>query len=119
MKRAEANPVGANLLEPDEITDQTNEIGGRPDLIDLLPRDAHGRNLPREPDAGARGHQDLRAAFLAGTFLAGTFLAGVFGAFLAAAFLAGVFLRTRGPCSSTACAAARRATGTRNGEQLT
>lgn len=40
------------------------------------------------------------------------------GAFLAT-FFTGAFLALRGPCSSTACAAARRATGTRNGEQLT
>ena len=47
VERAQAAPAPAHLLEQGVLADEGDDVGGRPDLSDLLVRYTHTRNVPR------------------------------------------------------------------------
>ena len=101
VERAQAGPAAADPLERGVLADEGDDVGCRPHLGHILVRYRHWMTVPRRcvrsgrpTPAGPARQLALRA----------------FGAVLTGA---------GGSAASTAWAAANRATGTRNGEQLT
>ena len=101
VERAQACPAAADPLERGVLADEGDDVGRRPHLGHVLIGYRHGRTVPRRCDrsgrpagAGPIGQPALRAREAA-------------------------FAGAGGSAASTAWAAASRATGTRNGEQLT
>ena len=77
VERAQPAPAPAHLLQRGVLADQGHDVGGRPDLGDLLVRYAHARTVPRRCRTPCLAYRFVMAVTIYGV-CALTFMMGMY-----------------------------------------